>query len=71
MAGPYSFKKDGQSDDGREMTRFLNDGNRPNALASGKYRIASGTAVSPGSLGVLPQNAQIIPFDSGYVLIIP
>jgi hypothetical protein len=52
----YNFKKDGKSDDGQEVTRYLNDGNKLSTLAAGSYSVQSGQHVGPGSLGVLPPN---------------
>ena len=69
----YNFKKDGKSDDGQEITRYLNDGNKLNTLASGSYSVQSGQHVGPGALGVLPSNHtyRLNPGNTpGYVLIV-
>jgi hypothetical protein len=52
----YNWNKDGKTDDGKELTRFLGDGNKLATLASGSYSVQSGQHVGPGSLGVLPAN---------------
>jgi hypothetical protein len=72
MPAPYNFKKDGKSDDGQEMTRFLVDGTKLGTLASGSYSIQSGQHVGPGSLGVLPSNHtyRLNTLTSGYTLVV-
>lgn len=70
----YNFKKDGSSDDGKELSRYLNENATANtiaALAAGSYRVATGDHVGPGSLGVLPANVKYrLEPAGGYTLIV-
>lgn len=76
MSGPYNFKKDGKSDDGPELTRYLNEttGTSTSAVAqlsAGNYRIQSGQHVGPGSLGLLPTNVRYrLESAGGYTLVV-
>ena len=75
MSGPYNFKKDGASDDGKELSRYLSEttGSTTGAihqLAAGNYRIVTGQHVGPGSLGILPPNARYRLEPVGYTLIV-
>lgn len=69
MSGPYHFVADAKTDDGKEVERFLIDNGHLGTLPSGNYRVASGTRVGPGTLGVLPAGVTYI-LDPvvGYIL---
>lgn len=73
MSAPYHFARDGKTDDGNELRRFLVDDRQPiAALPTGTYRLLSGTVEGPGSLGVLsPGMTYILNADGSITLRVP